>query len=276
MEKITYSAIKTFLETAPTYTTNKFTPDSDVTDIDVSQIDVFCHYCKSTRPFNTTKSKGSRPTDTSPFLLPGQKAPKLNSRLELQKFECVTCQQSYYNFMIRISVSDKTITLEKVGQDPRTALQKDKYLEKFSEHDIDLYRKAMACEANGYGIGAFAYYRRILEKNISSLLDLIKEEANATGQSSEIMQAIEDLRKESPMCDKIEIANKALPPHLLVNGINPLGRLYKILSEGVHSKPDEGCLQIAHQLREALKYLLSELASRKARRETYASQLGTL
>ncbi|WP_145979577.1 hypothetical protein [Ramlibacter tataouinensis] len=43
------------------------------------------------------------------------------------------------------------------------------------------------------------------------------------------------------MSDKIDLANKALPPHLLVNGISPLGRLYAVLSDGVHGLSDAEC-----------------------------------
>ena len=37
------------------------------------------------------------------------------------------------------------------------------------------------------------------------------------------------------MSEKIKVANTALPSHLKPDGLNPLGKLYQALSEGVHT-----------------------------------------
>ena len=78
------------------------------------------------------------------------------------------------------------------------------------------------------------------------------------------------------MSEKIAIANSALPEYLTPSGLNPLGRLYKILSEGVHSYTDDECLKRAHAVEECLKYLVGELASRKKNRDSFASKIGEL
>lgn len=78
------------------------------------------------------------------------------------------------------------------------------------------------------------------------------------------------------MSDKIKIANNAVPVHLRPNGLNPLGRLYQVLSDGVHTLSDEQCLNKAITLQECVKFLASELASRSEHREKFTSMVGKL
>eukprot|EP00456_Euglypha_rotunda_P020903 TRINITY_DN18108_c0_g1_i1.p2 TRINITY_DN18108_c0_g1~~TRINITY_DN18108_c0_g1_i1.p2 ORF type:complete len:127 (-),score=12.70 TRINITY_DN18108_c0_g1_i1:152-481(-) len=108
------------------------------------------------------------------------------------------------------------------------------------------------------------------------LLDLLAAEATATGSDSEILSAIEELRKESPMSDKIRIANAAVPPHLKPDGVNPLDRMYQVLSEGVHSLSDGECLEKAHTVEHCVRYLASELASRRRHREEFRGKVVSL
>ena len=135
---------------------------------------------------------------------------------------------------------------------------------------------SLICLANGYGIAAFAYMRRIVESNIDGLLDMLKEDIEATNDASPLLAKLAELRNESPMSDKISIANEALPDHLIPSGTNPLGRLYKVLSEGIHTYSDETCLERASNVQACLKYLISELASRKKNRESFSGMIGSL
>ena len=78
------------------------------------------------------------------------------------------------------------------------------------------------------------------------------------------------------MSEKIRVANLALPLHLQPDGLNPLGRLYQVLSEGVHSLSDDDCLKKARATSECLAFLVSELASRKEHRARFKSMVGQL
>ena len=78
------------------------------------------------------------------------------------------------------------------------------------------------------------------------------------------------------MSEKIKVANYALPDHLKPDGLNPLGRLYQALSEGVHSLSDQECLERAKVTSECLAFLVSELASRKEHRLRFKSIVGRL
>jgi len=78
------------------------------------------------------------------------------------------------------------------------------------------------------------------------------------------------------MSEKIKIANTALPEYLASSGLNPLGKLYQILSAGIHGYSDESCLERAKTLQECIKYLISELSSRKKNRESFKKLVGSL
>ncbi len=192
------------------------------------------------------------------------------------KFDCVSCRKSTINIDVHFRLENDYVELQKHGQWPKLKVKRDEQLEKFFEADADSFEKATMCIANGYGIAAFAYMRRIVESNIHLLLEDISAEVKATEESEEIQASLNSLKNNSPMSQKIVIANKALPVYLKSNGLNPLGTLYKVLSEGVHSLPDEECLARAKDVNSCIKYLVSELGTRKRNRESFPSMIGSI
>ncbi len=84
--------------------------------------------------------------------------------------------------------------------------KKNKYL------DTD-YKKGKTCESHSYGIGAFAYYRRIIEDIIGELLEVIQD--LMVGEELEkYREALERVRKTKNITDKISIVKDLLPPIL--------------------------------------------------------------
>ena len=104
----------------------------------------------------------------------------------------------------------------------------------------------------------------------------LKNELEVTDDNSVLLQNLEMLKDNTPMSNKIEIANHALPECLVPSGLNPLGRLYGTLSEGVHSLTDEECLENSVSIEACVEYLISELSSRKKNRDSFASRVGKL
>ncbi|MNZ00014.1 hypothetical protein D3C78_165930 [compost metagenome] len=102
---------------------------------------------------------------------------------------------------------------------------------------------------------------------------MIKESVDP---DSDLVNKIAELKKTSPMSGKIEIANHALPEYLKPEGFNPLGQIYGLLSDGVHSLLDEQCLDKAKDLQVCLEFLISELATQKKNREDFKNRLSAL
>jgi len=265
MEIITDRRIKEFLENAPLYSWVEFTkPMLNRRSLWIEEIDAYCTICKQMRPFQDFRPRGGGSGSTIKAIATGT---------SYLSFSCVSCRKESHEYLIEQIVSESTIKLQKYGELPRKNLERDPLLQKFFSHDSENYEKAIVCLAHGYGIAAFAYLRRIVERNIGKLLDMIQEDSS---EFDEVLEALSNLRIESPMSQKIKIANNALPEHLKPDGLNPLGKLYQILSEGIHSLDDKECLERANAIKECLKYLISELASRKNNQSRFKNLVGSI
>jgi hypothetical protein len=122
--------------------------------------------------------------------------------------------------------------------------------------DREVFRKGRRSENQGLGIGAFAYYRRIVERRKDQILDEIIKVANRV--APEMVQAFEAAKRENQFLKAIESVKGVLPQALLVSGHNPLTLLHSALSAGLHEQTDERCLDLAHDVR----VVLADLAER--------------
>ena len=235
------------------------------------EIEASCPNCNKEKPFHNTEevirsSGGMRST---------AKTPRLKSGIQNFEFKCVSCR-SKITVWLNVKVKESSYILEKVGEMPRQSLNRDASLQKFFSNDLDCYEKALVSITHGYGIGAFAYMRRITENHIGLLLELVEEEMKASSTEPKLIKKLGKLRDDSPMSEKIQIANEAVPSYLNPNGLNPLGRIYKALSEGIHARSEPECLESATDLMECLKYLISELTDRSKNRNRYLKTLNKL
>lgn len=124
----------------------------------------------------------------------------------------------------------------------------------------DYLKRGLICELQGYGIGAFAYYRRIVEAVIDKLLDSIP--ALLSGAELEAYRAALTKTKDTRVTqEKIELVKDMLPAILRPNDTNPLKALHGILSEGLHAQSDEECLKSAVVVRTTLVFLASQVAA---------------
>jgi len=269
MKEIDDQSIKSFLETAPLYSWYEYKkPFINIGGLWINEIEAFCPKCKKLKPFHNIRVSGGGAGRSS--------VKEISSGTGEFKFKCVSCNKRTIEYLVERTVSENTIKLRKYGQLPPVRLNNDKALLKFFSNDLDNYEKAEKCLAHGFGIGAFAYLRRILEDNIAKLLDLIEKDADKYGNNESVLQALNDLRKESPMSDKIKIANNALPDYLKPNGANPLGKLYGSLSDGVHSLDDNDCLQRSIAIKGCLIYLVSELSARNKNEQKFNDMIGKI
>jgi len=268
LKELTDADIKEFLETAPLYSWREFKkPYVNRGSLWIREIDAYCDVCEQTRPFQDLRSSGSGS---------GMAVSAVKSGTSYFEFSCVSCRKSHRKYLVEQILDDENIRLQKYGELPRSRFIRSRILQKFLKDDLDNYEKAIVCLSHEYGVAAFAYFRRIVENNINSLLDLVQEDAQSSGGDQSTLEAIAELRKESPMSEKIKIANLALPRHLKPNGLNPLGRLYQVLSEGVHNLPEEECLMKAKAASECLTFLVSELASRQEHRARFKNIVANL
>lgn len=292
MQQLTDSDIKEFLENAPLYVWREFRkPVRNRESLWIREIDAFCEECKQPRPFQDLRPRGAAAGMAAAWARFGDAIPPdsrsrggdigstdlyLKTGISHFEFTCVSCGRSKREYHVEQIVDGETIRFQKYGERPRKRLERNPALQRFLKDDLDNYEKAVVCLSNGYGVAAFAYFRRVVENNINGLLDLVQEDAQSSSADAQVTAALAELRNDSPMKEKIKIANHALPAYLNPDGLNPLGRLYQVLSEAVHNFPEEECLSKAKATSDCLAYLVSELASRKEHRTRFKSTVGGL
>ncbi len=254
-EPITFAE---FLESVPPST---FTDVSDVRDfvpktdgtlygaINTPELSLHCtsDVCNGTRFFRFKS---------------GERAIGLYSDVKLSylTFICSNCQQTQKVFSLYVSVLNqgKSGKCFKFGEYPAYGPPTPARLVRMFGDDRETFLKGRQCENHGLGIGAFVYYRRVVENQKNRILDEIVKVSEKIGASPDMLKLLQDAKDEIQFSKALALVKDAIPPALLVNGHNPLTLLHSALSGGLHEKSDEQCLELAHDVR----VLLVELAER--------------
>ena len=189
------------------------------------------------------------------------------------EYRCSACRNFLWTFFVRFGDDYESIT--KIGQWPPWSIEVDPALAKMLGNHAAAYKKGLVCESQSYGIGGFAYYRRIVESIIDRLLDeigdLIPSSERATYQ-----QALGEAKKTSVAKEKIELVKDLLPPILRPDGMNPLALLHSILSAGLHDRSDDECLEDAQSIREILVFLVNQVLQSKESRKSFTAGMRKL
>jgi hypothetical protein len=125
--------------------------------------------------------------------------------------------------------------------------------------DRELFLQGRRAENRGMGIGAFAYYRRVVENQKTRIIGEIAKVAARLGAKPDVLAEFESAAKETQFSTAIDQIKHGIPDVLLIDGRhNPLTLLHSALSEGLHANTDGECLEIA----QAIRVVLTELAER--------------
>jgi hypothetical protein len=239
---------KSFLENKPLY--YKFYIKGIVRTADKlpkASINMFCENCNSNQTFQMTNNYNDGFKKFNPFIG--------NQVIQLE-YTCVGCEK--YKRYFSLYFAEDFSYMMKVGQYPAWDISIDRDLEKMLEKHVDNYKKGLICESQGYGIGAYSYYRRIVEDIIDKLLDTIP--FLMTDKEKNLYEkALEETKKTTVAQEKIVLVKDLLPQSLRPNNFNPLSILHSSLSEGLHSKTDEECLELAESIREVLVFLVTQV-----------------
>jgi hypothetical protein len=127
--------------------------------------------------------------------------------------------------------------------------------------DRELYLRGRRSEIQGLGIGAFGYYRRVVENQKGRLIEEIASVARKLGAKPQAIEALERAATETQFSRAVELVKDAIPPALLIKGHNPLLLLHNALSKGLHELPDEECLPLATSIRVVLADLAERIGS---------------
>jgi hypothetical protein len=126
--------------------------------------------------------------------------------------------------------------------------------------DRDNFIKGRQCENQGLGVGAFAYYRRVVENHKNEIFDEIIKVCETVGAPQKLIEELDRAKKAISFSNAMEQIKTALPEGLRINGRNPLLALHNALSIGLHNESDTKCLEAAHDVRLVLTALIERMS----------------
>ena len=190
---------------------------------------------------------------------------------------CAGCEKSPERilFFLERSEGAGNYWTRKIGQHPPWSAPVEVELKRALKKHHELFRKGKACEGHGYGVGAFAYYRRVIEDMMDTLFDDIASNLNGEEKTS-FEKAVAEARGSKRASEKLNIVKDELPSFLRPGGRNPFAIMYGALSEGLHKQSDEECMGRAARLREALQVVVVLLADYRDNSARLARALGDL
>lgn len=137
------------------------------------------------------------------------------------------------------------------------------------EHQA-FYETAIRLRNHGAGIGAMAYLRRVVEDTARELVAIVADEAGREGDKvdSEEIRRVSEGRDIGAM---IDLAKRVLPTRLLADAgaHNPLERLHRLASVGIHGRTDEECVAEFDECRVVFEFFFEELPKRHEREAAF-------
>ena len=179
---------------------------------------------------------------------------------EYISYVCSNCRKSEKTFSLAVKRDGikGPGSCYKFGELPLYGPPTPSKLIKLIGPDRDIFLKGRRCENQGLGIGAFVYYRRVVENQKNRILDEIIKVSEKISAPAESIETLKQAKNETQFSKALSSVKDALPQALLINGHNPLSLLHSALSEGLHNQTDEHCLEIASSVR----VILGELSDR--------------
>ena len=253
-----------FIETYPLFKKLKITLPRLLIDLDKPPIHMYCETCRTDQTFIMTNSYLE--------LFANNNVTSSDENVRM-RYKCQFCKN--FERIFYIHLSRNLDFCYKIGQYPSWEINIDGNLEKTLGEHSRTFKKGLVCESQGYGIGAFAYYRRITEDIIDELLesifDLVEE-----NNKDKYKSAIEETKKTRITQEKIDLVKDLLPSILRPGGYNPLGVLHSELSEGLHTQTDEVCLEKAAHIRDILTFLVNQIIQSKEAAKSFTSSMQAL
>lgn len=170
--------------------------------------------------------------------------------------------------VVEVPDSDGNVEIMKMGEYPPFGAPVTNELRKALGPGTGLFQKAWSAERMGLGIGAAAYYRRIVETSWKTLVADLRSAGEAIGLPKEQLARFDEAAKQTQFSNAIESLKDALPSELfLAGGINPLLLLHGSLSKDLHSMSDDECLAVATATRTLLGAMIGRLEQVRAEHE---------
>lgn len=228
------------------------------------RIFAMCAKCGREQPFLNAAAGRPRPATTEG---PPKRRYQWEERWNVDEFNfaCPGCtlRLDYWVELLRpVMVEQKLVgwAVRKVGQRPPSSIEIKPVVRRALGEDAELYTRARICLNQGYGIGACAYMRRLLENQINPLLEAIHELRQQQRAKPAELNAIKKVIRSHSFDGKLRLANKHAPPELIVEGVNPLTVIFNAFSRGIHQLDEDDAVARASGLLGALDIVIEHLS----------------
>jgi hypothetical protein len=156
------------------------------------------------------------------------------------------------------SIPKPSIFIEKIGAFPEIGIIPNKIITNYFDRETNnWYFKGVNALNKNFGIGSFAYFRRIIEKELIHLVESIKLLPDS--HSSEIEKLLEEHEKNPKVSTIYDNIFQHLPSSLKSLGDNPIKLLYNQTSEGLHSLTEKECLEKAEKILKLLEFIIKKI-----------------
>ena len=178
-------------------------------------------------------------------------------------YSCANCRthSKIYAIMARWNADSDEGQAIKLGEWPPFGPKVSARVISILGENKDLFLMGRRAEIHGLGIGALAYYRKVVERQKNHMIDEIIRVVRRIGSSETQIEKLKSAKMEKGFTDAVELISDALPQALLIGGYNPLALLDQAISKGIYVQNDADALKLAT----ALRRILSELAERVVR-----------
>ncbi|MGD9199283.1 MAG: hypothetical protein PVF86_16420 [Desulfobacterales bacterium] len=178
-------------------------------------------------------------------------------------YSCANCRthSKIYAIMARWNADSDEGQAIKLGEWPPFGPKVSARVISILGENKDLFLMGRRAEIHGLGIGALAYYRKVVERQKNHIIDEIIRVVRRTGSSETQIEKLKSAKMEKGFTDAVELISDALPQALLIGGYNPLALMDQAISKGIYVQNDADALKLAT----ALRRILSELAERVVR-----------
>ncbi|MHC4269875.1 MAG: hypothetical protein ACYSTS_15610 [Planctomycetota bacterium] len=170
-------------------------------------------------------------------------------------YKCQNCKSSVKIFAIRLILTEAgtdNAEVFKYGEYPQFGPPIPPRALTLIGSDRDLFLTGRRAENQGMGIGAFAYYRRVVENQKDRIFDAVIKVTNKISPDDPIIEELKQAKGEVQFTKAVGEIKHGLPSSLQINGQNPLTLLHSALSEGMHDHDDKECLELAGAIRNVL------------------------